>query len=439
LNNHRFTYCRVHCSFKEIDKDAPEQYKEMNDSNNPSEYYDKLDAIEKKVVDEWISKRDILLQSMISKSVADYMKDDPTTERKSRAYVKLLVQAYNSRDARRDASMIAELTIWRVSDEQNDLMREGSVVRMKNLMPKTGTQPGVLQLSGNQETPMEAISKQPTHEHLLGMGYKLRSPKSLIKINLMSKQQSVIASLESEVDIVACVVKIYKNGTNSTSIYLTDESGLLFKINRDHKVENKDPFSMGNTKLPVAAAFYNIGISSFDTDECCALGTWGLLSCKNDRIVQTRIKDLNTWCSSGAGAKCCNTVLNKINACIPMPIDSVRSKVCFGYILRFDEEHSMKYATFANANIDYGGKELVNARFPTHSMQRVIGLFQTDCNESFSGLTDLASLNYLIRCNQMLLRFLMVERLCYGGMPPVLEVTDISVAKVNELARLHQS
>lgn len=419
----------------------------MQQSNSPAEYYGKLEAIDKKTVDDWTSKRAVLLQGMISKSIEDSMKDDPSTERISKPYVKLLVTGFSPRKdsskAQRNSSqvVIAELKIWRVSDEKFDMVKEGSVIRMKNLVAKSKSKCGMLQLSANHETPMEALPDQPTHEMLVQWGYTRRRPKSLIQINIMAKQQiGNKPSFEHEFDVVACVVKVSKIGENTTILYLTDESGLLVKVKRDHKVENIDPFSFGNARLPAAVVFCNLRIASFDVDENCAVATWELLSCKGNPSMQQRCTDLQLWCTSEDGAVCCNVVLDKINAGIPFGTDHfVKSKVCFGYILSFEGGYGNDVWPQQGVNIiiDYGGNVVVKACLPLHLVHDAIDLFQTNITDNIQGLTGLPLLHQLTRNNQMLLRFVLKESSCYGGKSPVLEVIGLSPAMVDELARLH--
>lgn len=405
-----------------------------------------LDAADKKVVDDWTRKRAILLQTMISKSVEDSMRDGPFTERNSTPYAKLLVKALchqgntSNKPRSDDASLASELTIWRVSDEQYELVSEGSVVRMKNLVVKSEAGPGILQLSANQETPMENLPNEQTYEQLVLSGYECRVPKSLIQINLMAKQSGVV-HIDKEFDVVACIVKVRKIGENTTIAYLTDESGLMVKIKRDHKAENIDPFSLGNSALPTVVTFCNVNISSFDSSEYCAVGAWGLLSCKSNCSMKTRYDELHAWCITNDGANCCKAVLDKINAGIPFGTDrTIKSKVCFGYILYFEEHHSdVPRASTVNVVIDYGGEETVSARCPIDLMQYVMELFKRTSPENTRGLNGLSLLSYLMNSNKMLLRFLLQEMPCYGGESPTLEVTDLSPATTSELSQLYLS
>ena len=419
----------------------------MHMSNSPAEYYEGLEAADKDIIDNWNSKRATLLQSMVSKSIEDSMRNQPLVERKSKSYLKLLVMAFSPKRTtymKTDRTpLVAELTIWRVSDEQFDLASEGSVLRMKNLVVKSESKHGVLQLSANHETQIEALHKQPSYDQLLQSGYNHRVPMSLIHINILAKQHFAKGTNNDsgaahECDIVACVVKVSRAGENTTVLYLTDESGLVVKLKRDHKLENDDPFSLSNTNLPVVVAFCNLRIESFDENEHCAVAVWEVLSCKADQSYSERFIDLQTWCNTGDGARSCNTVLDKVNLGLPLFGHSTKTKVCFGYILSAEGGHLNEFSTpNITISIDCGGSP-VEACLPMSLVNHAIQLFQNnDHEDSTVGPSDIQLLNHLIRSNQMLLRITLKEVSSYGGKCHVLEVTDLSIAKVEELARLH--
>ena len=62
----------------------------MVTSNSPEEHYEKLGVAEKKIVDDWTQKRLMLLQSMVSKSIEDSLKDHSSSERTSEPYIKVV-------------------------------------------------------------------------------------------------------------------------------------------------------------------------------------------------------------------------------------------------------------------------------------------------------------------------------------------------------------
>jgi hypothetical protein len=161
-------------------------------SNFPEEYYENLTATEQTIVDDWTKKRQLLVRNKVAKSIEDSVKDQSPLERTSVPYIRVLVKSLrrSKQKVRRLAkkqNIAAELTIWRVSEEQLHLMKEGTVVRMKNVCVRSDHD-GILQLSANGDTHTESLSSQSTQIQLIRSGYEERRPKSLIHINLIAKK-----------------------------------------------------------------------------------------------------------------------------------------------------------------------------------------------------------------------------------------------------------
>jgi hypothetical protein len=430
----------------------------MVTSNTPEEYYERLGANEKKIVDDWTEKRSILLQSIVSKSISDSLKSVSHSERTSLPYVRMLVRAFchlKQKDRRhvRTEQMTAELTIWRVSDEQLNRIKEGVVLRMKNLGVKADRD-GRLQLSAKADTQMEPLSREPTQYELIQSGYKERRPTSLVRITLMSKKLEP-SRLAREVDVVGCIVKIDHIDDNTSSAYLTDESGFVMKVMRTHRSQNNDPFQLGNVEqsLPTVVAFCNIEIVSFDTKEQCALSIWSPSSCKAKHSMHSRCEEIQTWCSSASGLEHCSTVLDRINAGIPIcagPFN--RFRVCIGYVLGVDECESNLETYGMNVVIDYGEEFPLTARLPFYLFSDVLQLAQSKSTTDASGesstateevfdrekiLTKYCSLSNYFQRNQTLLHFSLEVPSFYGDELKLPVVTGISIANADALSRLH--
>jgi hypothetical protein len=441
---------------KEVDEDAPTQWKAMVASNFPEEFYERLGAAEKKVVDSWTEKRSILLHSMVSKSIVDSMKNATRHERTSLPYVRMLVRAFShlkqkGRHPARAEQKTAELTVWRVSDEQLNRMKEGTVLRMKNLGVKADRD-GRLQLSAKADTKMEPLSSVPTQYELIRSGYEERRPTSLVRITLMSKNPGP-NRLAREVDIVACIVKIVRMDDNTSYAYLTDSSGFVMKLVRTHRLHNNDPFQLGNVEtFPAVVAFCNLEVTSFDTMEQCALGTWGISSCKAKHPMHLRWEEMHAWCTSASGVEHCTTILDRINTGIPIcagPFN--RFRVCLGYVLGFDETNSDLMTYGMTMVIDYGEKFPLTARLPIHLFSNLIQLAQSNSMTDVIGssssagnmfdtgdiLSSYSSFSDYFQRNQTLFRFSLEIPSCYGDELQVPRVIGISIANVDSLTRLH--
>ena len=429
-------------------------------ASSPEEHYEKLDVAAKEIISDWNQRRQMLMQSMVSKSIEDSLKDHSSTERTSSSYMRVLVKVFcRSKKVRADKQQqLAELTIWRITEEQLHLMKEGTFVRMKDLGVKCD-RGGFLQLSANAATIMESLQKDPTQYQLIQSGYEERRPISLIRITVMSKKLEP-SRLAREVDIVACIVKIHQLDDHTSVAYLTDESGFVMKLIRNHGLQNKDPFHIGNVEtmsLPTVVAFCNLQVTSFDTIEQCATGTWSISSCKARNLMKLRRDELQSWSNSSIGMEDCRSVLDRIKAGIPIcagPFN--RYRVCIGYILGIDEcadtKHTGRTTDRDNVNVvvDYGEDIPLTARLPIHLLLTALQLTQnitTNFSIETSFLTatmvnhSTNSLSEYFQNNQILFRFALEMVSCYGNgnelfMPTV---TGVSLAATDALSRLYLS
>lgn len=426
----------IECA-KELDEDAPSEWKQMIISNSPEEYYENLSSADKKVVDDWIARRPILLQSMVSKYIGDSMREELATERTSNPYVKALVKIFHRDRLAVSTQASAELTVWRVSDEQFDMLKEGAVVRMKNLGVKDKRREGFLQLKAGPETVMTPLSDESKRQ-LAQSGYEERRPKSLIKINLMSKKMGN-DRLSNEVDLVACVANVKLLGDNATAIYLTDESGLVLRLTKNHNANILDPFQLGNTKAHPIVSIYNIQITAFDELEQVATATWGLFSCKTNRS-DSRQEELESWCHSECGVNTISAVCDRLEARIPIIGGlSSRHQSSVGYILGFVESDGRTDCqNIMNVAIDYGESLPLVAQISGDLIQQALHILQTtkSCNAQLARFLDVSMMNEYFQNNQQLFHFSFEVVTCYGGESPILRTTHLSLANVDALSRL---
>lgn len=410
----------------------------MTASNSPEECYENFSSIEKKIVDDWKQRRPVLLQNMMSKYIGDSMKEESAPERTSNPYVKMLVKTYHSDRTFVSTQAAAEMTVWRVSDEQLDMLKEGAVIRMTNLGVKEKCRDGFLQFQASSETLMVPLSDESKRQ-LAQSGYEERRPRSILKINLMSKKMGT-DRLSNEVDVVACVAKVQHLGDNSTAIYLTDETGLVLKLIRNHSANNSNPFQLlGNTQTHPVVSFCNVQITAFDEIEQCATGSWGLFSCKINRR-DPRYEDLESWCHSQRGIDTIGSVCDRLEAGIPV-IGGLSNKhqISIGYVLGFFQSDIPTDCQEVNVVIDYGEPIPLVAQIPIHLIQHASQLLQNKelCERAQStGLVDVTLLNECFQNNQKLFHFSLEVVTCYGGDSPILRITQVSLANVNALSRL---
>jgi len=443
---------RTYCA-KELDEDAPEEWKKMVASGSPEDFYQQLGENEKINVDSWEKKRTTLLHGMVLKSIQDSLKDDSPNQRSSVPYIRLLVRSFShledlslneAHNLNTDEIPSVELLFWRVSEQVESLLKEGSVLRMKKLTAKRGRFDEIT-LTAGPETHVEPLHHAPTYQHILMSGYKKRVPTSLVSINIESKR--ICASRETrDFDVAACIVKVLRVSRNKSLAYLTDESGLVLKLFRDHKDHAVDPFSLGAAQTgPVVTAFLDVQISSFDTSEQCAVGDWTLLTCKTNRMMQIRCEELQTWCKSPQGIKFCCDVVNRIDSMIPLCIEPfIEKKVCVGYFLHLHEMQNRitgsEVSTLYMVLIDCGCGALLKAIITKKLLQDAVH-FCYSLTKSIldEGGISLPLVSEFLRNNQVLFYFLLHDRQSYAGIPSMFEITQVSPANIDGILKMHSS
>ena len=423
----------------------------MVESNSPEEHYDKLCDIDRKIVDGWSHKRAVLLQSMVSKSVEHSMADHSTTERASIPYVKVLVKALfrepdnGTKRGIERKQLAAELTAWRVTDDHLAILREGNVIRMKSLNVKSDGK-GLLQFSSKADTPMELLAPQPSRYQLIRSGYEERSALSFIRLNLLSKQKH-LNRIEREVDIVGVIMKIEQEGENSSIAYLTDESGLVISLTRNHTADCADPFHIGNVEavLPAVSEVSNVLISSFDATNQCVRCAWGLATSKSRHSSNDiRRNELEFWHRTSEGEEVCKSALDRLNAGVTrLAGPASQNRVCFGYLMGFELDHQM-LGTHVCAILDVGDEEMLTVLLPIGLMAKTLQLLKNESSPvpnpfvatTFESQT-LELLNIFCRANQRFIRVLTKLAASYSGNFSLLEAVDVSIGHVDELSRLH--
>ena len=444
-------FIKLRMSLQELEEDAPLEWKEMVESNSPEEHYEKLSDVDRKIVDDWSQRRTVLLQSMVSKSVEHSMADHSTTERVSIPYVKVLVKALfrepenGAKRGIESRQHVAELTAWRVTDDHLAVLREGNVVRMKSLNVKSDGK-GLLQLSSKADTPMELLTPQPSRRQLIRSGYEERSALSFIRLNLLSKQKHA-SRIEREVDFVGVIVKIEQEGDNSSKAYLTDESGLVVSLTRNHTADCADPFHIGNVDavLPAVAEVSNVQISSFNANNHCVRCAWGLATSRS-RLSSNGIRrnELECWHRTSEGKEVCKSALDRLNAGVTrLAGPASQDRLCFGYLMGFELDRQM-LGTHLCAILDVGDEELMTVLLPMGLLAKTLHLLKYEAapipNPFVATTFDprtLELLNIFCRANQRFIRLSAKLAASYSGDVSLLEAVDVSIGNVDELSRLY--
>jgi len=305
LFNRSLSHTSNVCSIekKEIDEQAPDEWKTMQIALSPTSYRSQLNHTQKTQLDNWQSKRSALVQEYTQKGVAKILQNDTNLSRKSTAFVKFLVRACSSRP--NSTNHKAVLTIWNPTEEQINLFQEGCVIRCKNLGVKSSTA-HPLQLSANSNTSLDKLTPQPPPSFIESQGYEPRKYEYLMYSEIESKRLSFNPTNSAENDCCGCLIKAIESSTRLL-IYLTDESKCVIRIERDFDDcinTSLHHWKKGILDLPIGSClfFRDIQILPFDPWEDCAVGYWVETSSQHNE--SERAMHLRQWYSSGGFADC---------------------------------------------------------------------------------------------------------------------------------------
>ena len=293
------------CILQDIDEQAPDEWKVMQDALSPTAYRSELDQGQKYQLDNWQSKRNTLVQEHTQKTVAKILRDDTKLSRNSTPFVKFLVKACSELTKEKQCKQEAVLTIWNPTEDQINLLQEGCVIRCKNIGVKSSSIYPI-QLSATSSTSLEKLSPQPQSSFIKSCGFQQRNYDSLMYTEIKSKRLSFDPTDSVEADCCGCLVKVIEIPTGLL-IYLTDKSKCVIRIERefDHDLNTSLlHWKKGILDLPLGSClfFKDIGILPFDPWEECAVGYWADISSQHQEI--DRSIELQHWYSNGGSTEC---------------------------------------------------------------------------------------------------------------------------------------
>ena len=269
-------------------------------SLEPNSFYTKLNRSEKDQVDNWNLKRNSLIQEKTQRSLLTIMRDDEQLTMKSTPFIRFLCRgAFASKNESHDNNETI-LTIWNPTEEQINLLREGCVVRGKNLGAKYA-EGGLLpkQLIANSNSYFEESRPQPSVTNLVSMGYESRNYQSLMFLEAACRKNQSLILPAPEFDCAGCLLKVVKC-SSGLMIYLIDESNCILRIEREIDHEKGASLlnwerAMLNLQSGVCLFFNDIKILRFDKWEEVTVGVWTEFSSQQVSTSHPRGDQLKSW------------------------------------------------------------------------------------------------------------------------------------------------
>ena len=304
---------------------APPVWIRLVKSLSPEEVYQDLSDEDKATIERWRSKRGTMLQRRIQQEVQAKLEDEPSLERDSTPFIRLLVRSYDRsflRAGTTQAAMqakssdLAVLTVWSPTEEQLNILREGAVIKAQNVSAGKRKYEGRIQLSANSRTPMAPLPSTPLSQEILTLsGFTERTYASIFQLHVCSRQLLHSSStspnhsaVSAEFDFVGVILKVdEEENCKRASIYLTDKSNLVVRVQCGHMkglgdlIDLRSPIARQCVEHPRVAAFHDVTVLPFDKVENCGVVEFRGVSSLRSQSVEPMAEGLRQWAESGAG------------------------------------------------------------------------------------------------------------------------------------------
>lgn len=263
---------------EEVEEQAPRIWKQMMLSLDIADFYDNVDPENRLIIDRWREKRVALMQKLKQKSVDKSLRDEDFPVRTSTPFLKIKLVAFQRFGARgkyRPSEKMAMFTLWRATDCQYNLFKEGSVIRMRDVFVKEKAHDGLLQLSSSTKTKFFSLPYTCANDPLVG--YTKRKFTSIGRIYIKSKTEN--QSRSNEVDFMGCLVKTRCERNSSwtrVKAYFADESALLVRVEREFENHYEaTQWKLRNESQQCEVfAVQDVRVMPFDSVEGCSVVSW---------------------------------------------------------------------------------------------------------------------------------------------------------------------
>ena len=322
---------------REVDEMAPDLWKSLVKSDCHGSFYDHLSKADKACIDQWKERRTCILYEKVRKELESQLENDESMFRESTPFIRVLVTSFSPTT---EICGGAILTLWNYNEDQLALFKEGNVVRVHNLSVRGSKHEGMLQLTAGSRT---LIEQSPRSSERIVLGYQPRCFTKIVLMHAMSLKLANrihTASSYPEVDTVGVVLKVVVE-EHHYSIYLTDESGLVLRVDREGTLSDTDPLNSllpnaeQNTEFPLIMTYRDLRILPFNQLDACAMAFY-TSSSSNCTKPSPRVSRLQSW------AKYSSLLLRTsayLDVCLPIVLRNEDSYVfAVGYIMGFQPQ-----------------------------------------------------------------------------------------------------
>lgn len=363
-------------------------------SASPGDFYEQLSPSDQVIIDNWKDKRATSLRDMVQKEVESRLEVNTVLFRESTPFIRVFVKSYiPAISADKEEKVECEgamLTVWNPTEQQLGLLREGCVVSLTNLSVRNSKHEGLLQLTAGAKTQIQPTLSSPIPQHTLtSIGYTKRSFVNLFRVQLMAKQLSrgvLPSSPAPAIDTAGILLNVSREGSGygeeRESIFITDDTGLLLRVERDHPGDD-DTFSSlsssarQNVESLRTIAFRDLRITQFDTSMNCAVAVFAETSSVVAKAADEYLLALSKWAESPAGHILLNRIASCIDAGVPLcQSNSSMTTSAVGYIssLSVPADFEGDTVPYLEISVDCGLPDFQVWHFPMFLLDQALSI-----------------------------------------------------------------
>lgn len=197
---------------------------------------------DKEALRSWTEKRRFLLQRRVQEEIEAELEMDGSLLRQSTPFIRVKVHSLAATKAVDTLSETAMLTVWDPSEEQLNLLKEGSTIEVQDIAVRSALFDGLLQLTINGRTALRGAESRYT-ETLRSKFYQARRTFNMLQVHALShtlryqvtecKNQKCASTFDAA-GILVCDLTVSKGEVPGFETYLTDESNLCLRVHFDN-------------------------------------------------------------------------------------------------------------------------------------------------------------------------------------------------------------
>lgn len=404
-----------------------------------------LNAEDQKSLLEWKSHRETLAHRLMKAELDAKLEESGLDYVASTPFLRVLVRSTTNSGQCEEAM----LTIWRPTEGQLDLIKDESILTLRNVGVKSERRDGLLQLATNSGTSISeqcnGCQKLPTSKVVEQSG--LVSILTAHKLSRLLDDTSGQSNKRAEIDISGVVLNFETVNSTCCTFYVTDRSGKALRVeshthNPEIRLQLATLFQLGDGNELVVCAFRRLTLKRFDDLERCPVAEFSEDSrvlANHDSSTKSGLMD---WAASEDGRRRIALLRHSLKVSLH-PADAWTSSVGQGQrrdAVGFIAGLSVSPNQHLLVDVDCGHGHLQTWRFPLSCVQDIMA----SCGDSNDtvvlsaddecNLNHLTKLESLFRARSKMYRFSLEPSSVEENPPCELDVVHVAEVDTEAMA-----